>query len=219
MKPLIARHSYLIGILLCLLVAASLSRPEAAPEVSAARPSAFQGSGVLLAASDVFVNGNPAPPGTTLLSGSVVSAGPSGRAVLLLGPHRRVNLGAGSGVTLVLSPEHARLKVACGRFLLTVARGRIEVRSPDARTLEAGAAEIFNQTIEAEIIEGADIIIECGERISAIDNTPIAGARADSARIGVIELIRIALVIAEDIATGGQHFVKTPPQAADPVTP
>lgn len=125
--------------------------------IQAATPAEF--AGTLTGTGQVAINGNPAPPGSTVLSGSTVTTGPNGFASIDFIHLGRVDVLPNTSVSLNLSagqvsvkmerqgsiiqsvPEGVRgeLALATGGAGFAVTRGRVEVAGPDGtRALTGG---------------------------------------------------------------------------------
>src|SRR5436853_615950 len=69
------------------------------------------------------------------------------------------------------------------------------------------------------VVEADDVFVSGIAGASVSDQSRVADSRGGSGPVGLLELVRAALVIAEHTAVGDQRFLQTPPPAADPVTP
>ena len=194
------------------------ARGSTAPADIAVEPRP-QTPGVVVEADDVFVSGIAARPGTTVLSGSAINTGPRGHAVILFGRRGRVELRPASETAVMIAPDGLRAKVACSRSRITITRGEVTVKASDVKTLKAGEGSVFDQPVEVVMPPGAGLMIDCVAGASVSDQSRVADSRGGSGPVGLLELVRAALVIAEHTAVGDQRFLQTPPPAADPVTP
>ncbi len=96
--------------------------PVPAPPVQPPGPPA---TGLLAGNGKIFVNGNPAEPGATVVSGSTVSTGPESKAIVDLGPSGRLDLQSDTTVVVTALPNAMWVNMdTCGNITQTLPPGR-----------------------------------------------------------------------------------------------
>lgn len=176
-------------------------------------------AGVLVEANDVFINGIAAQSGMTVLSGSAINTGPRGHAVIFFGPRGRVELRSGSVTAVMMAPDGLRAKIPCNRSRITITRGEVIVKSSDLKALKADEDGVVDRPVEIAMSHGGSLVIDCDASAPVSGQSQLAGSGGGAGQVGLVGLIRAALVIAEHMAVGDQRFLQMPPPAADPVTP
>ena len=82
-------------------------------------------TGLLTGTGRIYVNGNPAEPGATVVSGSTVSTGPDSKAVVDLGPSGRLDLQSDTTVVVTALPSAMWVNMdTCGTLTQTLPPGR-----------------------------------------------------------------------------------------------
>ena len=96
--------------------------PAPAMPVQPAGPPA---TGLLTGTGRIYVNGNPAEPGATVVSGSTVSTGSDSKAVIDMGPSGRLELQSDTTVVMTALPNAMWVNMdTCGTLTQTLPPGR-----------------------------------------------------------------------------------------------
>jgi hypothetical protein len=95
--------------------------PRRAASSSVSGKADYSDSGVLTASGTVTVNDNPAPTGTTILSGSAVATGGDGMASIDLGRKGLIEMQINTKILLTLPPEQVDIELEnCGTLTQSV---------------------------------------------------------------------------------------------------
>lgn len=147
-------------------------------------------------AGQVTINGNAAQTGATVLSGSVITTGSNGKAIIDLGALGRVEIGDNSTVTLICVAGSLEIRTNCSRTEIEVRRGTVDVKSPKAETLAAGKEAEYDGGIDATSNGGVDVKVECeGHKVGG-------GPFVGPGLLGLLALIGVGAAVAIGIALG-----------------
>lgn len=195
MKAMEAKHRVAISTVLALVVvsvftlstfAASNINHSPAGEKAIARLGKLRLDvpvGKLIGTGRLVIDGEEAPSGATVLSGSKIGTGPDGNATIDLASLGRIELRPNTTITLVFSSDSVQVDMIGGgtmaqwvpsgvegqvrtrspqaRFLVT--RGQVEVKSAGStRKLSAGEAGTFTDQAEALASGDAMLVAETG---------------------------------------------------------
>jgi hypothetical protein len=189
--------------------------------------------GKLIGTGHLTIDGDEAPSGTTVLSGSTIATGSDGNATIDLGPLGRVELRPNTTITLTLSNNSVQVEMSGGgalvqwlpsgvegqvktsaqvRFLVT--RGQAEVKSArNTLKLSAGEAGSFNEPAEAVALGDAVLIAESGasKPKGGGASTGSASSRTVSAGpVGAVVLTGLAGAVAWGVVAGrNDHSTST----------
>jgi hypothetical protein len=144
----------------------------------------------------VTINGNAAQTGATVLTGSVISTGSNGKAIVDLGPVGRVEIGDNTTATLTCVAGTLEIRTNCSRTEVEVRRGTAEVKSPKVETLTAGKKAKYDGGVDVTATGGVDIKVECEGRRAG------AGPFIGPGLLGILALIGVGAAIAIGIAVG-----------------
>jgi hypothetical protein len=118
-------------------------------------------TGVLTATGTVTVNGNQAATGLTILTGSVISVGGGGHAIIDLGPLGRTELGQGTTVTLqMLGNVQESTLTQCGDETVTVPNGitgRVTIPQPQTARVSVSQGKVtvrYDNNLEKVLVAG-----------------------------------------------------------------
>jgi hypothetical protein len=212
-EKLISKKRFVLSTLILPLILFAHVFSPLAPAEEKWRP-----AGTVIAATDAYINGNPALTGTTVPSGASVTTEPKGYAVIYLETGGRLELRYGASAAVELLADAAQIRVACSRSRIEITRGEVTVKTPAAKSLKAGESAAFDQMIDAAVTAETEMIVDCGAP-SPADAALLADARAAQREVGLFALICYVALIAVDMASGGRRFLQRPPEAADPITP
>ena len=104
---------------------AAVQKDAVRTPVPPVQPSGPPATGLLTGNGQVYVNGNPAESGATVVSGSTVSTGGDSKAVVDLGPSGRLELQADTTVVVTALPNAMWVNMdTCGNITQTLPPGR-----------------------------------------------------------------------------------------------
>lgn len=149
----------------------SFAAPDLVEKADAAAQVQPAQTGTLTASGPVTVNGNQATTGMTILTGSVISVGAGGHAVIELGPLGRVDIAQGTTITLqILGNTQESAMTQCGDVTVTVPigiTGRVTIPQPRAAVVRVsqGKVNVKYETNHEKVLvagnkEGFDNLIE-----------------------------------------------------------
>jgi hypothetical protein len=121
--------------------------------------------GAMTIAGEVFVNGNRTDIGMTLLSGSTVTTGADGIAIVELGKLGRATIGPRTTATLVYSPERLLITTTCDDMQVSLREGLCNIRnlkSGETKALSAVQQEHFDSNVEISAGPVVDVVVNCG---------------------------------------------------------
>ena len=195
-----------ISIMLAIAVTMIFTlRSFAAPEISKVVPDpmlAQDCTGTLTVKSgQININGNIAQTGATVMSGSTVSTGSNGKAIIDLGAMGRVELGDYTSVTLTCAAGSLQIRSTCNKTEVEVRSGSLNVTSPTAATLTAGQEAKYDGGIDASSAGAIDVKVECEKTKSG--GGPFVGAGL----VGLLALIGIGAAVAIGIAVSDEDEV------------
>jgi hypothetical protein len=159
-------------------------------------------SGTLTVAREINIDGNPVAAGTTVLSGSTISAGSQGAAVIDLVQLGSIELGPDTTIMLILSPGTARVKVLCDHARVNVRSGQANVLqgSGERQTASAGEELRIEKSSEVIMAGGTNLLIECSPR-----RTRGGGGWIGPGTVGILGLILAGVGIAVGIGLGDEE--------------
>jgi hypothetical protein len=182
-------------------------RSFAAPEASksTAERSTQDCTGALtVKAGQVSINGNPAQTGTTVMSGSVISTGSNGKAIIDLGALGRVEVGDNTTITLTCVAGLLEVRSNCSRTEVEVKRGAVDVRAPKAEALTAGKKAKYDGAVDFTSTGGVDVKVECE------GNKAGGGIYVGPGLVGFLALIGVGGAIAGGIAASNNEGAGAP---------
>ncbi|MFY9555959.1 MAG: hypothetical protein WAV20_26750 [Blastocatellia bacterium] len=184
-------------------------RSFAAPEtITMSAPRAAQDcTGTLtVKAGQVSINGNAAQTGATVMTGSVITTGSNGKAIIDLGALGRVEVGDNTTITVTCTAGLLEIRSNCSRTEVEVRRGTVDVKAPKVETLAAGKEETYDGAVDFTSAGGVDVKVECeGRRVGA-------GPFVGPGLLGLLALIGVGAAVAIGIAIGDEEGT-TPPSS------
>jgi len=179
--------------------------------------------GKLIGTGRMIIDGEEAPSGATVLSGSKIATGPDGNATIDLGSLGRIELRPNTTITLVFSSVSVQVDMSGGgamaqwvpsgvegqvrtsspqvRFLVT--RGQIEVKSArSTRKLFAGEAGTFADQAEAFASGDTLLVAEYGGSRDKAGAVSHSGRSTSAGLGGAVALAGIAGGVALGVMAG-----------------
>lgn len=190
-------------------------------------------TGKLIGTGRLTIDGEEAPSGTTVLSGSTIATGPDGNATIDLGSLGRIELRPNTTITLVLSSNsvqvdmgregtlaqwlplgvEGQVRTRSEQVRFSVTRGQVEVKSArSTRNLSAGEAGTFNDPAEAVASGDAMLVAECGatnDKAGATSTASPSGGTISAGPVGVAILVGVAGAVALGVMAGRNDNRKT----------
>ncbi len=145
----------------------------------------------------VNINGNAAQTGATVMTGSIISTGSNGKAIIDLGAMGRVELGDNTTVTLTCGGSLLEIRSQCSKTEVEVRAGSVNVISPKTETLVAGKKETYGDSVDMTATAGVDVKVECEGRKAG------AALWVGPGLWGLLALIGVGAAVAIGIAEGG----------------
>lgn len=145
MRPIWKRTSRALSLLIACAVMQVyvLAAPAAGTPVEATHDAPLFGRLLIAGAEKAFVNGNEAPPGTTVLSGAQIETPGATGATVSLASAGRLDVAPNTNLTLTFDRGSVSVVVLTGEALLTTAAGvRGSLTMPDGKTKVADGAVV-----------------------------------------------------------------------------
>ncbi len=177
---------------LCPLALADLKDTPTQQQAGSSSYQTQEFSGTVIARGEIAINGNEAPSGTTVFTKSTVATGPTGSAVIDLGPIGRIELGPNTNVLLTFTGEMITVAPGCERLTVRVIQGEVEARlDSGARLLPEGAKINLAGVSELAAHKGSIFFLDCSSSRSRTADG--GGAASSGPTIGIVGAVGAAV--------------------------